>query len=135
MGYAEKPTKPAGSASILVAEDDEAVGMFIEAVLVGEGYRVVQAANGEEAVRKYREQGPFNLAILDVHMPKLDGPRALKQIRAFHPAVRGMVLSGTPVEDAKSLPEWAQGFEGFLAKPFNAMELVGVVRQLLERKD
>lgn len=108
--------------------------MYIEAVLAGEGYQVVKVTNGEEAVRRYREQGPFDMAILDIHMPKLDGPRAAQQIRAFDPSACAMVLSGTPVEDARSVPDWAKGFDGFLCKPFEAVELARTVRRLLDRK-
>ena len=119
---------------ILVAEDDPAVGMLIEAVLSAEGYQVVLAADGEEAVRKYREAGPFELAMLDIHMPQLDGCGALKQIRAGHPGACALVLSGRPVEDAGAPPDWARGFDGFLPKPFTAPDLLRAVSQLLERQ-
>ena len=133
MGQPGSIPLPASSERILVADDDEAVSLFIEAVLVSQGYRVSHACNGEEAVAKYRHEGPFGLAILDVHMPKLDGLGALEQIRAFHPSVCGLVLSGMPVEDDQSVPGWAQGFDAFLAKLFDAADLVNTVRRLLHR--
>jgi DNA-binding response OmpR family regulator len=131
MSQSCHPNAPAGAKRLLIAEDDEAIRMYIEIVLAEEGYHLVLVDNGEAAVRQYREQGPFDLAILDVHMPLLDGLGALQQIRALHPVARGLVLSGTPLEGDRAVPEWAQGFDGFLCKPFDPSELVHEVRRLL----
>lgn len=116
---------------ILVAEDDEAIRLYLELVLVAEGYRVVLAPDGEEAVRKYQEQGPFDLAILDVHMPRLGGPEALARIRQVYPGARSLIMSGTVPDARPGVPEWAKGFDGYLAKPFNPPDLLAVVQRLL----
>lgn len=131
MSHTGSPDAPSGSKRIIVAEDDEAVRLYLEIVLAQQGYGLVLVDNGEEAVRQYREQGPFDLAILDINMPLLDGRSAMEQIRASHPAARGLVLSGTPLDSDGVAPDWAQGFDGFLCKPFDPADLVKEVQRLL----
>jgi len=123
-----------GSERILVAEDDEAISMLIQAVLSYRGYEVVAAADGEEAVSKYREQGLFDLVILDMHMPKLNGQRTLEQIRALNPKVRALAVSGMLCDEEGTKPGWQGEFDGHLDKPFDNNELARLVRQVLDLK-
>ncbi len=108
--------------------------MLIEAVLGYRGYKVVGTSNGEEAVLKYQQEGPFDLVILDMQMPKLNGSGALAQIRAMNPAARALALSGLPFEQEGMTPKQAGGFDGQLSKPFDNDKLVKLVRQLLDLK-
>jgi CheY-like chemotaxis protein len=123
-----------GSKRILVGEDDELIVMLIQAVLEVQGCTVVGAADGEEFVSKYRREGPFDLVILDLHMPKLDGRQALEQIRALNPGAIALALSGLPVEREGLVPDRAGGFDGRLNKPFDNDVLSKLVRQMLDLK-
>ena len=120
---------------ILVAEDDEALSLLLQTVLTEAGFRVEQASDGQEAVKKYGQQGPFDLVILDAYMPKLDGQAALARIRKLNPSACALALSGQPSEEDDAVPEWARGFDAHLSKPFDNGQLVRMVRQLLTRRD
>ncbi len=121
------------SERILLGEDEPSISMLLEAVLGYRGYQVVAAFDGEEVVRKYKCEGPFDLVILDLNMPRLDGCGALRQIRALNPAARALLLSGSPMEDQAVAPGGAD-FDGRLGKPFDNDELVRRVRQILDLK-
>src|SRR2546422_11764015 len=82
---------------ILVADDEELVRMAIKAILSIGGYELAMAEDGVEAVEKLREASPrFDLVVLDMHMPRLDGHGALLRIREIDPAVRVVLFSGGP---------------------------------------
>ncbi len=117
-----------------MVEDDDSVRMLIRAVLTYRGYVVVEACDGEEGVIRFREKGPFDLVILDHAMPKLGGQGALDQIRVMAPAVPALALSGMVVDyGAGARDPSAPVFDAQLSKPFDNMELVALVRQLLDR--
>src|SRR5262249_28480209 len=117
-----------------VADDEEFVRMAIKAILGFGGYDVVQAEHGADAVEKYRDASPhFDLVVLDMHMPRLDGHGALLQIREIDPNARVILLSGA-LHDPP--PEGVTGMEGvaFLHKPFENAELLGLVRQMIQSR-
>jgi two-component system cell cycle sensor histidine kinase/response regulator CckA len=132
---AAPPASLEGSERILLVEDDEPVRLLIRAVLTYRGYEVVEAGDGLEAVSQYRQRGPFDLAILDLHMPKLDGRAALEQLRALNPQLRALALSGS-LFDCEHNPAdpSVHGFDARLNKPFENTVLVALVRELLNRK-
>jgi two-component system cell cycle sensor histidine kinase/response regulator CckA len=87
---------------------------------------VVEAVDGEDAVQKYLDASPpFDLVLIDLDMPRLGGAEALARIRASHPHVKAIFLSGGV---------HFSGLErvNFLQKPFNNDELLGLVQQTLE---
>ena|SRR5437867_1234964 len=119
---------------ILVADDEELVRMAIKAILSIGGYDLATAEDGAEAVEKFREASPrFDLVVLDVHMPRLDGHGALLRIREIDPHARALLLSGGLHDFAN---EGVTEMEGvaFLHKPFENEELLGLVRQMLNWK-
>ena len=126
------PESLEGSERVLVAEDDNSLRVLIRAMLTYRGYKVVEAVNGADAVSKYRTSGPFDLVILDMAMPKLDGAEALKQIRAQDSAARVLALSGTPFDSQVELKRSGAKFDGFLNKPFRNIDLLQVVRRILD---
>ena len=84
-----------GSETILVAEDDEAVRHLTVKLLTEAGYRVVEASNGEEAVRKYKEQkDAIQLLVLDVIMPRKNGKEAYDEICGIRPDIKTIFMSG-----------------------------------------
>ncbi len=128
----QKPLE--GRECILVADDDEAVRTIIRAVLEYRGYHVVEACDGEDAVNKYlKSPNRFDLVLMDLHMPRLNGCEALLKIRQSDPKARIVLLSGTVQE----LKEGARGEiekVRFLPKPFQNQELVELVREVLDAK-
>ncbi len=125
---------PARHERILIADDEELVRMAIKAILSIGGYDLAMAEDGAEAVEKFRGASPrFDLVVLDVHMPRLDGHGALLRIREIDSHARVVLLSGG-LHDFAS--EGVTGLEGvaFLHKPFDNEELLGLVRQILDSR-
>ncbi|MCM2334887.1 MAG: ATP-binding protein, partial [Anaeromyxobacteraceae bacterium] len=124
---------PRGSETILVAEDEEAVRRVVTTTLRRAGYAVLEAADGAEAVARFRERrAAIDLCILDVIMPGLNGREALEAIRLLRPGARVLLVSGftgSVLED--------RGLEmesvGLLQKPLSPPELLRQVRQALDR--
>ena len=116
----------AKSGRILLADDEEMVRKAIRLILNFGGYQIVEAVDGEDAVRKYMEASPpFDLILIDLDMPRLGGADALARIRRHHPEAKAILLSG-------GIQNGATGRSMFLQKPFNNQELIGLVRETLE---
>jgi len=133
MNHGATPS-PARRARILVADDEELVRMAIKAILGFGGHEVVLAVDGAEAVEKYRDASPrFDLVVLDMHMPRLDGRGALLRIREIDPNARVVLLSGALHDPAGESVTELEGV-AFLHKPFENDELLGLVRQMLDSR-
>ncbi len=115
---------------VLVAEDDPSVRLTIEFVLQDEGFEVLLAEDGEQALKIALNELP-DLILLDQIMPKLDGKQVLSALReddrTSHIPV--FVLTGMP----RGAPEEWPGAQ-FVGKPFEPDELVRLLRQRLGRK-
>src|SRR2546428_2891114 len=112
--------------TILVVDDDRDVRETIVELLRGEGFDVVEAANGLEALLQVKRSRPAGV-VLDLLMPRLGGLDALKRIRTFDPAIRIVVITGSPdpelVRQAKAL-----GAVAVLTKPISPSDLLGPLR-------
>lgn len=88
-------TLPAGGTeTVLLAEDDDAVRTLTGSILKQYGYTVIEAADGEEAVRKYRDaKERIQLLLLDVIMPKKNRKNVLNEIRAITPGIKAVFIS------------------------------------------
>jgi DNA-binding response OmpR family regulator len=117
-------------ALILVADDELLYRRLVEANLVKEGYQVVCAINGEDALEKFSAQTP-DLAILDILMPRLDGITVCERIRQFSSVPVIMLTARSDEQDrVKGLNI---GADDYVTKPFSATELVARVRAVLRR--
>lgn len=122
-----------GHERILIVDDDEMVRLVVRAVLNYRGYQVAEAADGEEAVSKYLEAQPrFDLVLLDLNMPRMNGWDALVRIMDQDPAAVIILLSGGLTEGEVERGR-ALGAAGYLAKPFENPELVRFVRRTLDQ--
>jgi CheY-like chemotaxis protein len=117
---------------VLVAEDDEDILRLVEIRLQQDGYDVLCARNGEEALRTAVERRPA-LALLDVQMPKVDGYEVTRRLRADE-ATRAMVIIilTASVRDTELERAFAAGANDFLRKPFSPADLATRVRAALE---
>jgi DNA-binding response OmpR family regulator len=123
-----------GTETILVAEDNAALGALAEEVLSSQGYRVIVAKDGTEAVRLFSENPErFALVFLDVVMPKLGGPEAFSQMVAIRPNLPVIFASGHAAETA-SLNSTMPTGAVFLQKPYMPQSLAESVRAVLDRK-
>jgi len=118
---------------ILIAEDSATIRRLVAARLAADGYDVVEAADGEEAVALARTCHP-DLLILDKVMPKLDGFEVVRSLRE-DPATRSvpivMLTGSTDEEDV--LGGLGLGVEEYMPKPFSPRELSARVRRTLNR--
>lgn len=116
--------------NILVCDDDKEIVDAIEIYLMQEGYSVVKAYDGEQALAIMKEQA-IDLLIIDVMMPKLDGIRATFQVRK-ESSIPIIILSAK-TEDTDKILGLNVGADDYITKPFNPLELVARVKSQLRR--
>ena len=122
-----------GTETILVAEDDEAVRGLVSTVLTGQGYRVILAQDGQEAVARYRENaGQVDLLLLDLIMPNLSGKAAYDEIRREWPGARALFASGYTADIIRSRGELDESAE-LVMKPITPVDLLRKIRGILDR--
>ena len=120
--------------SILVIDDEEAIRSLCRRILTQAGHQVIEAPDGNEGVRLYRENRP-DLIITDIIMPEKEGIETIMDLRKEFPSVKIVAISGggsattgaTCLHLAKSL-----GALKALAKPFTRQQLLDAVRDALE---
>lgn len=116
--------------NILVCDDDKAIVEAIEIYLSQEGYHILKAYDGEEAL-KVLENEEVHLLLLDVMMPRLDGIRATLKIREKH-SIPIIILSAKS-EDVDKILGLNVGADDYVTKPFNPLELIARVKSQLRR--
>ncbi len=116
--------------TVLVCDDDREIVEAICIYLQQEGYEVFTAYDGEQALRRLREE-KIDLLIIDVMMPKLDGIRATLQVRRDSKVP--IIIISAKSEDADKILGLNIGADDYLTKPFNPLELVARVRSQLRR--
>lgn len=117
---------------VLVIDDDDSIRLFIRRVLEHHRYVVLEARNGDEGIRTYRENLP-DLVLLDLYMPEKDGLETLRDLRQETPPPKVVTMSGggpkydvTILQSARFL-----GSHSALVKPFSIGELLELVRSML----
>ena len=116
--------------NILVCDDDKEIVEAIEIYLAQEGYNVIKAYDGEQAIRALKEND-IQLLIIDIMMPKLDGIHATLKIREYS-SIPIIILSAKS-EDADKILGLTAGADDYVTKPFNPSELVARVKSQLRR--
>ncbi len=115
---------------ILIVDDDREIVDSIAIFLLGEGYEVIKAYNGIEALESLSEN-EVHLMILDVMMPKLDGIKTLMKLRESRNIP--VILLSAKSEDADKILGLTAGADDYVTKPFNPSELVARVKSHLRR--
>lgn len=116
--------------TVLVCDDDREIVDAIDIYLEQEGYKVMKAYDGEEAIQ-LMEENEIHLLILDVMMPKLDGIRATLKIR--EKSSIPIIILSAKTEDSDKILGLNIGADDYVAKPFNPLELVARVKSQLRR--
>lgn len=111
--------------TVLVVDDDTSILDTVSAILTGEGYDVVSATSGEEALDAVARRPP-TVILLDMRMPVMDGWAVARALRSQGISVPIVVMTA-----AESAKRWADevGAEGYLAKPFGLDELLTIVQR------
>lgn len=119
--------------TILTVDDEEAILEVMTRILNGEGYRVIQARNGQEALTRVEQEGP-DLIFLDLRMPGMGGLETLQHLKADRLTMLTPVIVLT-AEAAEKIRALDLGADDFLAKPFDTGELLARTRAHLRLRD
>ncbi len=114
-------------AKILVADDAMFMRNRTSRLLTANGYQVVEASNGEEAVRRYFEEKP-DVVLMDITMPVLDGIEALKQLIAKDPGAKVVMVTALG-QKSMVLEAIRAGARDFIVKPFEPERLLEAVKK------
>ena len=119
------------SEKLLLVEDDPAILRGLQMNLQLEGYHLLTARDGDEAIRLWRQHRP-DLVLLDLMLPKRDGYDILREMRAEDPDTRVLILSARDQETDKVLG-LELGADDYVTKPFSLPELLARIRAALRR--
>jgi CheY-like chemotaxis protein len=116
---------------VLVVDDEPDVLLLCRVNLEFEGYEVVEAADGEQAMQQLRERG-FDVVLLDVMMPKMDGWQVLEAVKADEDLKEiPVVMLTAKVQDQDQIRGWSQGAADYITKPFSPLALSQVLQDVL----
>jgi len=116
--------------NILVAEDEADLREILKVTLEQEGYRAILASDGDEAIKKI-EKKSFQIALIDIKMPGVNGKELVSKIKQINPRMPIVIVTGSlDFKEEMSLKE--QAYE-YIHKPFRLDELVGVVKGALRQ--
>ncbi len=117
---------------LLIAEDDQALGLFLSRGLEADGHRVRVVCDGASAVEAFRQETP-DLTILDLNMPIKDGEQVLAEVRGFDADLPVLILTARQEVDTR-VRCLDLGADDLMTKPFSLHELRARCRALLRRK-
>ena len=117
---------------ILVVDDDEGIRSCMKKILEGEGYIVDTAENGEEAIKRSNVNF-YNLALIDIRLPDMEGIEVLTAMKETTPRMGKIILTGHP-ELENTFDEVYKGVDAYLLKPFNVEKFLEKIRELLQRQ-
>jgi len=130
--HEEEVSLPGGQQTVLLVEDEPAVRSFASRILREMGYSVIEAANGSEALSLATEKAgaPIHLLLTDVVMPQMGGEKLARRLKAIHPEMKVLYVSGYTVNAVVHQCEIDDGV-AFLQKPFTIASLAEKVREVL----
>lgn len=117
---------------ILVVEDEIPIREFEVINLKRAGYDIAEAGSGEEALAIYEEQGDFDIALLDISMPGMDGLTLCKELRQRSPAL-GIIMLTARTQEMDKIRGLMLGADDYITKPFSPTELLARVDSLYRR--
>lgn len=128
----DMPSGIGGLETILLAEDEADTREIMSEVLRFEGYTVLVAIDGEDAIRVFRENKErIQLALLDVRMPKKDGKEVYDEIRRIRPNIRSLFISGYTADVIDS-DEFSESGLNFISKSSGPEEILDKIRKVLD---
>jgi two-component system, cell cycle sensor histidine kinase and response regulator CckA len=131
-GVPENPRVGAAGETILLVEDEPLVRELSRDMLERQGYRVILAANAKEAEQLSASAGSFDLLITDAVMPTISGAELARRMRAAHPGLKVLYISGYAESEQPDRHELGVEGAAFLQKPFSADSLGRKIRQMFK---
>ena len=127
-------TTTRGTETILLVEDEASVRRTARRILAAQGYNVIEAENGEEAIRRYNDHdGPIHILVTDVIMPGMSGKDVADKLVASAPSLKVLYVSGY-TDNAISHHGVLDQNTHFIQKPFTSESLAGKVREVLDNQ-
>ncbi|MDO4432265.1 MAG: response regulator transcription factor [Aerococcaceae bacterium] len=117
---------------VLIAEDDRDIAELLTIYLMNEGYQVENAYDGEEALQRINEEGNFDLMLLDVMMPKVDGFTVVEKVRKNNNPMPIIILSAR-TNDTDKIRGFLLGADDYVSKPFNPVEVIARIKAIARR--
>jgi len=118
---------------ILIVDDDKGILKSFSAILELKGYRVSTAESGQEAIEKFQADY-YNLALIDIRLPDLDGTKLLKEFHQINPDTKNIMVTGhATLDNAINSLNW--GADGFLVKPVTPKELLICIADKLKEQE
>lgn len=115
--------------SILVVDDEESLRTVLSSELVSEGYDVGTAADGDDAITELQKKS-YDLLLLDIKMPRVNGFEVLRFVKDKHPHTRVIMLTG--FADLKNAIESKKlGAEDFVSKPYDLVDLLTTIERVM----
>jgi DNA-binding NtrC family response regulator len=119
--------------TILIVDDDPSIRSTMKVILEDEGYKVDFAANGKEAIRMTNQRS-YNLALLDIRLPDMEGVKLLKLMKESIPRMRKIMITGFPsIQNAVEAVN--KSADAYLIKPVNLDELLLIVKEQLKAQE
>ena len=114
---------------IMIVDDAEFLRVRISKMLTGDGFEVIEAGNGAQAVEVYKQNRP-DMVLMDITMPEMDGLTALKHIRSIDPQAKVVMLTALGQESVV-LEAIKSGARDFVVKPFERERVLSAINKLL----
>jgi len=117
---------------ILVVDDEQSMREFLDIMLKKEEYRVTLASNGEEVLRLI-EKDIFDLILMDIRMPKMDGITVLRKVKTLSPETIVIMITAYASADT-AIKAMKEGAYDYITKPFKVEEIKLIIKNALEKK-
>ncbi len=125
------PKKPSYTPTILVVDDEEMLRSMLAEILQIEGWNVITAVDGADAVEQYQQRWKnIDLVISDLGMPRMGGEETFEQMKHINPAVKIIFATGY-VDDAAKKEMERKGVKGIVNKPFRLEEIIAITKSVL----
>ncbi len=116
---------------IMTVDDSPSIRQMVAFTLESEGYNVVQAVDGQDALDKLEEKS-VNMIITDLNMPNIDGLELIKKVRTFAEyKFTPIIMLTTESHDEKKMAGKSAGATGWIVKPFKPEDLIKVIKKVL----
>jgi len=127
----QKESNQKGKANILIVDDDAGLCKTTSFILQREGYAVTTAENGEEAIEKVQEE-KFDMVLMDIKMPIMDGVEAYKRIKQIRPETKTIMMTGYAVDDLIQ-DALEEGAHSAIHKPLDMDQILNLLEKIRER--
>jgi two-component system, chemotaxis family, chemotaxis protein CheY len=117
-------------ATLLLVEDEHVLRSLVAQFLRAEGFRVVEAGDGPEGVARFNDEGPFDLALIDLNLPVYSGVEVCRRIKRMQPDQRIMICSAAILSDHEDALV-KLGIVHYLTKPYHPEDLIAHIHEEL----